>query len=60
MEESEENEYLKAAEEMKKAMEGCRTDEESLINVATSHNNKQRLKIKKYIKKSIIKISLIL
>ena len=51
MEESKENEYLKAAEEMKKAMEGCRTDEESLINVATSHNNKERLKIKKIYKK---------
>ena len=47
MEKSSEDKYQKAAEELKKAMEGFGTDEESLILIVTSHNVKDRLKIKK-------------
>ena len=47
MAESSQNIYQKAAEELKKAMEGFGTDEESLIKIVTSYNTKERLKIKK-------------
>ena len=46
-EESSEDIYQKAAEELKKAMEGFGTDEEALIQTVTSHKTKERLKIKK-------------
>ena len=39
--------YIKAAEELRKAMEGFGTDEESLIRTVTAHKTKERLKIKK-------------
>ena len=39
--------YQKSAEELKKAMAGFGTDEESLIKIVTSYNTKERLKIKK-------------
>ena len=42
-----EDEYQKAAEELKKEMEGFGTDEEALIKTVTSYNTKARLKIKK-------------
>ena len=45
-EEPSEDTYQKAAEELKKAMEGFGTDEESLILTVTSHNTRERLKIK--------------
>ena len=46
-EESSDNKYQKAAEELKKAMEGFGTNEEALILTVTSHGTKDRLKIKK-------------
>ena len=39
--------YVKAAEELRKAMEGFGTDEESLIRTVTAHKTQERLKIKK-------------
>ena len=39
--------YVKAAEELRKAMEGFGTDEESLIRTVTAHKTRDRLKIKK-------------
>ena len=56
MEEQKEQEQTKnnfelAAEEIKKSMSGYGTDEESLIRITTSFNNKERLKIKKIYKK---------
>ena len=39
--------YEKAAEDLKKAMEGFGTDEEKLILTVTSHKTQERLKIKK-------------
>ena len=39
--------YVKAAEELRKAMEGFGTDEESLIRTVTAHKTQDRLKIKK-------------
>ena len=39
--------YIKAAEELRKAMEGFGTDEESLIRTVTAHKARDRLKIKK-------------
>ena len=39
--------YIKAAEDLKKAMEGFGTDEENLILVVTSNKTQERLKIKK-------------
>ena len=45
-EEPSEDTYQKAAEELKKAMESFGTDEESLILTVTSHNTRERLKIK--------------
>lgn len=47
MAESSEDVYLKAAEELRKAMEGFGTDEESLIRTVTAHKTQDRLKIKK-------------
>ena len=47
MAESSKDTYEKAAEELRNAMEGFGTDEESLIKTVTSHNTKERLKIKK-------------
>ena len=46
MAESSEDKYQKAAEELKKAMEGFGTDEEALIRTVTSHKTQDRLKIK--------------
>ena len=46
MAESSEDKYQKAAEELKKAMEGFGTDEETLIRTVTSHKTQDRLKIK--------------
>ena len=45
--ESSEDIYQKAAEELRKAMEGFGTDEDALIRTVTSHKTKDRLKIKK-------------
>lgn len=39
--------YIKAAEDLRKAMEGFGTDEEHLILVVTSNKTQERLKIKK-------------
>ena len=39
--------YIKAAEDLRKAMEGFGTDEEHLILIVTSNKTKERLKIKK-------------
>ena len=39
--------YIKAAEELRKAMEGFGTDEESLIRTVTAHKSRDRVKIKK-------------
>jgi len=39
--------YVKAAEELRKAMEGFGTDEESLIRTVTDYKTLERLKIKK-------------
>jgi len=47
MTEETEDIYTKAAEELRKAMEGFGTDEEALIVVVTSHKTQERLKIKK-------------
>ena len=55
MEESSKNLYQKGAEELKKAMEGFGTDEESLIKTVTSYNTKGRLKIKKAYKEKFQK-----
>ena len=44
---SESDIYVKAAEELRKAMEGFGTDEESLIRTVTAHKTRDRLKIKK-------------
>ena len=44
---SESDVYVKAAEELRKAMEGFGTDEESLIRTVTAHKTRDRLKIKK-------------
>ena len=43
---SSEDIYQKAAEELRKAMEGFGTDEEALIRTVTSHKTQERLKIK--------------
>ena len=47
MAESSEDVYLKEAEELRKAMEGFWTDEESLIHTVTAHKTQDCLKIKK-------------
>ena len=46
-EESSDDIYQKAAEELKKAMEGFGTNEDALIQTVTSHKTKERLKIRK-------------
>ena len=45
--ENSEDIYIKAAEDLRKAMEGFGTDEEHLILVVTSNKTQERLKIKK-------------
>ena len=45
--ENQEDIYIKAAEDLRKAMEGFGTDEEHLILVVTSNKTQERLKIKK-------------